>query len=581
MDHSPRPRAVAASSAAPRFSLRSGLKSGLTLALPLALAAVAASAPQSAEIVELVGPSGSQAYSDAAGDWDAYNYSRPVMGRSGGWCTAVESLSPVNGSPTYFAVGRLASDPDGAARILRTPKTIGGFVQQDVYPVALDGSSMVYLASEAPWMVGATSLWHDDQQILTQGTPIAGGTAEFYFGASVRTRPDGSMLILGVLREPGTVVNSRALVEWPSMNVLLQDGDSMPGVPAPITLASSFSASVDGSHWAMLAHFLSPGTFYSRDLIVVDGDVYEPEPGYPAIWNEPVSPRLASLGVAQTWDDFFQPQVLNDGTVAFYARGGVYQTISYWSYYVRNGTVAEIADPLYGHQQVVGLDPTGAILSFGYPDQIPRIEGIPVMRSFPSVPMDIDLDGIADAGYLAFPQVIDLYGEPTASGETIFRTVTEGPNGPTGFALVRARNFRLDSAYCNGVPNSTGYGASMLATGDRRTGFNEVTLRAYGLPLQSFGYFLASQTQGFDPNPGGSEGHLCLSGEIGRLLGQVFQSGTSGTSGATLDLTAMPQPMGAVSVLAGQTWNFQAWYRDQIQGSATSNFTDAIAVDFE
>jgi hypothetical protein len=32
-------------------------------------------------------------------------------------------------------------------------------------------------------------------------------------------------------------------------------------------------------------------------------------------------------------------------------------------------------------------------------------------------------------------------------------------------------------------------------------------------------------------------------------------------------------------ILQGETWNFQAWYRD-VSPTQTSNFTDAVAVRF-
>jgi hypothetical protein len=48
-----------------------------------------------------------------------------------------------------------------------------------------------------------------------------------------------------------------------------------------------------------------------------------------------------------------------------------------------------------------------------------------------------------------------------------------------------------------------------------------------------------------------------------------------------LDLTQIPQPTGFVSVAAGDTWNFQCWYRDAVGGVATSNFTDGLSVDFQ
>jgi len=48
----------------------------------------------------------------------------------------------------------------------------------------------------------------------------------------------------------------------------------------------------------------------------------------------------------------------------------------------------------------------------------------------------------------------------------------------------------------------------------------------------------------------------------------------------TADLTVMPQPSGAVAVLPGETWSLQCWYRDAVGGSATSNFSDGLAVLF-
>ena len=46
----------------------------------------------------------------------------------------------------------------------------------------------------------------------------------------------------------------------------------------------------------------------------------------------------------------------------------------------------------------------------------------------------------------------------------------------------------------------------------------------------------------------------------------------------TLDLTALPQPMGPVAPAPGSFWFFQVWYRDTQGGVPTSNFTDALAI---
>jgi hypothetical protein len=145
-------------------------------------------------------------------------------------------------------------------------------------------------------------------------------------------------------------------------------------------------------------------------------------------------------------------------------------------------------------------------------------------------------------------------------------------------------NSGLGAAYCTpAVVNSTGVPAVILASGSSIASANNLRVTAASLPLQAFGYFLTSRTQGFVANPGGSQGNLCLGGSIGRYVGpgQIQSSGQSGFIALQLDLTNMPQPAGSVAVQVGQTWSFQSWYRDAVGGSATSNFTSGVAVTFQ
>jgi hypothetical protein len=138
--------------------------------------------------------------------------------------------------------------------------------------------------------------------------------------------------------------------------------------------------------------------------------------------------------------------------------------------------------------------------------------------------------------------------------------------------------------YCTpGAPNSTGHSSVLNATGTRTAVANDVTLKASQLPPHSFGHFLVSRSQGFVANPGGSQGYLCVVGQVGRYVGpgQVMSSGASGSFQLTLDLTRTPQPTGNVAIQPGETWNFQAWHRDSHGGVATSNFTDAISITFD
>ncbi|MDG1491146.1 MAG: hypothetical protein P8R43_04590 [Planctomycetota bacterium] len=136
--------------------------------------------------------------------------------------------------------------------------------------------------------------------------------------------------------------------------------------------------------------------------------------------------------------------------------------------------------------------------------------------------------------------------------------------------------------YCTANPNSTGATGSISATGSDQVGLNDLTLTAGDLPTNSFGFFLASQTQSQVANPGGRAGSLCLGGAIGRYVGpgQVLNAGSTGAFSLALDLANTPQPTGTVAVQPGDTWNFTTWHRDAVAGTTTSNFTDGLEITF-
>jgi len=138
----------------------------------------------------------------------------------------------------------------------------------------------------------------------------------------------------------------------------------------------------------------------------------------------------------------------------------------------------------------------------------------------------------------------------------------------------------VGSNYCVAVPNATGLGALLVGSGTPYRSNNDLTLRVSRLPLNTTAFFLTSRAPGFITQPGGSQGTLCLNGAIGRFVapGQVQNSGAAGAVQLTVDLAALPQPSGSVSGQVGETWHFQAWYRDSVGGAATSNFSDGLAV---
>ena len=104
-----------------------------------------------------------------------------------------------------------------------------------------------------------------------------------------------------------------------------------------------------------------------------------------------------------------------------------------------------------------------------------------------------------------------------------------------------------------------------------------MTLDVTELPANAMGYFIVSQDTVRVANPGGSQGDLCLKEPIARFVGQTHESGHFGVLAWDVNLKSIP---GHGAVSKGETWNFQAWYRDTNPGP-TSNFSDAASILFE
>jgi len=139
----------------------------------------------------------------------------------------------------------------------------------------------------------------------------------------------------------------------------------------------------------------------------------------------------------------------------------------------------------------------------------------------------------------------------------------------------------LGTNYCGpAVANSSGAPAEISAVGSSVAADAELTLHARSLPANQFGFFVASTTQALVPGAGGSLGTLCIGGSAARFDAQIRNSGSSGEFSIVVDTTAIPtNPPQAIA--AGETWHFQAWFRDTVGGQPASNFTDGLSVAFE
>ena len=135
----------------------------------------------------------------------------------------------------------------------------------------------------------------------------------------------------------------------------------------------------------------------------------------------------------------------------------------------------------------------------------------------------------------------------------------------------------LGTVLCTSNPNSTGQTGLTQAFGSDVAANEFLLLSAIELPLAASGYFVTSDTLGFVPNFGGSEGNLCLGSPLFRLADTVLNSGTTGRVGLAIDTQALGEGQGAT---AGSTWTFQFWHRDLVGATLTSNTSSSLSVTF-
>jgi hypothetical protein len=123
--------------------------------------------------------------------------------------------------------------------------------------------------------------------------------------------------------------------------------------------------------------------------------------------------------------------------------------------------------------------------------------------------------------------------------------------------------------YCVTSPNSMNpAGARMTYGGTTFVAENNFIVLAYGLPPQKPGIFFYGQNQTSVPFGNGTR---CVANPFFRLPIRI--SNSFGDLEFDLDLNALPAG-GQIS--GGQTWNFQAYYRDPAAGGANFNATDGL-----
>jgi len=319
-----------------------------------------------------------------------------------------------------------------------------------------------------------------------------------------------------------------------------------------------------------------------RNTLIVDGEVFQLGGGKLAVEGQAAPPQVEAVFGVSELQQIYGAQMRDDGAVTalyFFFKG----PFEFASIVMRDqrpvlidqeGTVA-------GHISVdasgAAVTVEGAFLSGQRP--VIRLESEVVMDRFPD--LDLDLDGQADVLY-PLGEAEMIYIPPSNEGGPItFLTRFQTNFANRFWGIARTRPARLDALICSGTPNSTGQVGQLAVTGSPLAADDELTLRLYDLPAGSLGFGLFSRLSGPPIQPGGSEGTVCLSGDIGRFLPGAFVTDSTGSAEVRPDLAAIPQPFGTVPVLAGETWYCQVWHRDLSMGAVTSNFSTAVEVSFQ
>lgn len=135
---------------------------------------------------------------------------------------------------------------------------------------------------------------------------------------------------------------------------------------------------------------------------------------------------------------------------------------------------------------------------------------------------------------------------------------------------------------CAGEPHSAGDGARLRARGSDIAADNNLRLQLRGAPGNVSTLIVASQDV-FNVQPAGSDGVLCIASlTMARFLDSLSMTDIAGSLNYVPDIANVPFESAGMSmptaILAGDTLNFQAWFRD---GTMSSNFSDALSVTFQ
>ncbi len=497
-------------------------------------------------------------------DWVASN-------RTGG---LVVNLS---GSGAGFIDGLWGTLGGGTPGLLRTAGPIqGADVMTFRDPCSGAGERLVYIAN----VVGQPpALVVDDTIVAQVGDASVPGGGTWIAFSEPYVDLDGRPWFRGQYAQTGGGA-VWGLFRGDPLEAVLLPGDLVPGLPGGTAYVgggpdTGYHPSETGVHWAGVVR----NSVGSREAIVIDG-VVEATGGVGFVsWN--AIPPVFEPNGSESWNHFHQVQILDDRTYAAigYTPRGI--LIRDGGLFVRDGHVVDGFELLSG-LSTIAMNESGGLAwicnvrqgGSGSPNAVFREREF-LFREGDTV--DIDGDGVPDPGNTVYfiPGGVGQLAY-TEEGTVWVVAQLDTPSMGQPWALLAVGEV-FGRPYCTSQPTSAGVGARIQAVGSPVVTENSLRLRCVDMPLNAFGYFLCSRTQGFAVGPGGSQGDLCLTGSVGRFNGQIVNSAGIGALEIPVNLHAWPQPTGVIGAVAGESWNFQCWFRDA-NPTVTSNFSDGIEV---
>lgn len=188
---------------------------------------------------------------------------------------------------------------------------------------------------------------------------------------------------------------------------------------------------------------------------------------------------------------------------------------------------------------------------------------------------DLHVDAATDRIYAVTAPQSELYElDPDTAEATRIAPLLDGPF--TGLASTGSRT--TGTSYCVAAPNSTGTAAVTEVYSPGVVSSQHLLVATRDLPPGQPCLMMASLAPGWVGGFLGSEGNLCLLGNVASFQSQLAWAGPDGRVLQDLDLTAFPTRPLPTAVQPGDQWHFQAWYRDQGRSGPTTNFSQPIAL---